>query len=367
MSKKLSLHDIHKAAGASFIDLCGWQIVKKFSSVDSEYWALQKSAGLIDLSCSGIFELKGDDRTRFLHGMVTNDIKSLTPGGGCHAVFLSPQGRMMSDLRVFCTDESLILVTEPACREKLAPALRKYIIGDRPLLLDRSEELALLSLQGPKAIELLASVLSQPLSLERSYQHVEGTVAGERTRICRVRRTSAGGCDLIVGRQSLPLVWDLILQNGKEYGAQPVGFESFDVHRIEAGIPWYGLDMDDNTLPIEAGLEKDAISFNKGCYIGQESVARITYRGHVNRKLAGLSLSNSLPASKGDKISKDGQEVGWVTSSAYSPNLKIAIALGYLRREVLEPGTTVLIATAEEGVSAQVTPLPFLGTQPLLS
>ena len=119
-------------------------------------------------------------------------------------------------------------------------------------------------------------------------------------------------------------------------------------HRIEAGIPWFGLDMDENTLPIEAGLEKSAISFNKGCYIGQESVARITYRGHVNRKLVGLRLSGSQPASKGDKISKDGHEVGWVTSSAYSPNLKTAIALGYLRREVLEPGTAVIIEHGDE-------------------
>ena len=367
MSKKLPLHDLHQAAEASFIDLFGWQIVQKFSSVDSEYWTLQKSAGLIDLSCSGIFELKGDDRTRFLHGMVTNDIKSLTPGGGCHAAFLSPQGRMTADLRVFCSEESLILTTEPAGREKLGPALRKYIIGDRPLLVDRSEDLAVLSLEGPKAIALLASVLSQPLSLERPYEHCEATVAGSRTRICRVRRTSAGGFDFIVGRHSLPLVWDLILESGKKDGVQPVGFESFNVHRIEAGIPWYGLDMDENTLPIEAGLEKDAISFNKGCYIGQESVARITYRGHVNRKLGGLSLSGSRPASKGDKISKDGQEVGWVTSSAYSPNLKIAIALGYLRREVLEPGATVLIGTGDESVSAQVMSLPFLETQPPVS
>ena len=116
---KLPLHDIHKAAGASFMDFLGWQIVQRFSSVESEYWALHKSAGLIDLSCSGTFELKGDDRTRFLHGMVTNDIKALTPGAGCYAAFLSPQGRMISDLRVFCTEESFILSTEPAGREKL--------------------------------------------------------------------------------------------------------------------------------------------------------------------------------------------------------------------------------------------------------
>ena len=359
MSKKLPLHDTHEAAGASFMDLFGWQVVRTFSSVHSEYWALQESGALIDLSCSGIFELKGDDRTRFLHGMVTNDIKSLTPGGGCHAAFLSPQGRMTADLHVFCAEDSLILTTEPAGRERLGPALRKYIIGDRSLLIDRSEELAVLSLQGPKATELLASMLSQPLPLKLPYDHFESMLAGAKTRICRVDRTRTGGYDFIVERENLPVVWHLILERGKNEGVLPVGFESFNVHRIEAGIPWYGLDMEENTLPIEAGLERDAISFNKGCYIGQESVARITYRGHVNRKLVGLNLSGDQPVSKGDKISKDGQEVGWVTSSGYSPNSKRAIALGYVRREALEPGTTVFIEFTDGGVNAQVTPLPF--------
>ena len=363
---KLPLHDIHKAAGASFMDFMGWQIVERFSSVESEYWALQKSAGLIDLSCSGTFELTGDDRTRFLHGMVTNDIKALTPGAGCYAAFLSPQGRMITDLRVFCSEESFILSTEPAGREKLGPSLRKYIIGDRPLLLDRSEEMALLSLQGPKAGSLLGNVLSQPRTLEHPYDHFDAVLAGARTRICRVNRTRAGGYDLMVERQALPLVWDLILENGKKNELQPVGFESFDAHRIEAGIPWFGLDMDENTLPIEAGLEKSAISFNKGCYIGQESVARITYRGHVNRKLAGLRLSGSHPASKGDKISKDDHEVGWTTSSAYSPMLRTAIALGYLRKEVLEPDTAVIIEHGDERRDGQVTPLPFPELQALV-
>src|SRR5262245_10828070 len=362
MMKKLPLHDVHQAAGAKFTQLSGWEVPAEFSSIDSEYRALQRSAGLIDLSCSGTLELKGDDRTRFLHGMVTNDVKSLPPGGGCHAAFLSPQGRMTADLRILCCGESFLLSTEAACREKLGPALRKYIIGDRPLLLDRSEESGLLSLQGPKATELLASMLSQVPALEPLYSHFEAALAGVQVRICRVHRTTTEGYDLIADRQDLAGIWNAILEKGKPAGVQPVGFESFNVHRIEAGIPWYGLDMDENTLPIEAGLEKTAISFAKGCYIGQESVARITYRGHVNRKLVGLTLSNSRPASKGEKIYKDDQDGGWVTSSEYSPALKTAIALGYLRREFLTPGNDVLIGT--DGVGSRVTALPFFEPGP---
>jgi folate-binding protein YgfZ len=266
---------------------------------------------------------------------------------------------MITDVRVFCTEDSFILSTEPAGREKLVPALRKYIIGDRPMLVNRSGEMGLLSLQGPKAGSVLANVFSQPLTLEHPYDHFEAVLAGARTRICRVNRTQAGGYDLRVEQQALPLIWDLILENGKGE-VRPLGFESFDAQRIEAGIPWFGLDMDENTLPIEAGLEKSAISFNKGCYIGQESVARITYRGHVNRKLAGLKLSGSHAASRGDKISKDDHEVGWITSSRFSPGLNTAIALGYLRREVLEPGTVVVIEHGDERRNGQVAPLPFV-------
>jgi len=364
MSKTLPLHEVHQAASATFTDLFGWQVVQRFSSVEAEYWALHKTAGWIDLSCSGIFEVKGDDRTRFLHGMLTNDIKSLAPGCGCYAASLSPQGRLVGDLRVFCCEESLLLTTEPAVREKLGPALRKYIIGDRPVLLDRSEELAILSLQGPRATALLAKVFPEVASLEKPYSHQAADLAGARVRICHVCRTGWGGYDFIVERPMLRLVWNLILQDGKQEGAEPVGFEGLNVHRVEAGIPWYGLDMDESTLPIEAGLEKSAISFNKGCYVGQESVARITYRGHVNRKLVGLRLSGSRPASQGNKIWRDSQEVGWVTSSVHSWRLGAAIALAYLRREVLDAAAPVSIDAGEGSIDARVVPLPFLDIPP---
>jgi folate-binding protein YgfZ len=242
---------------------------------------------------------------------------------------------------------------------KLVPALSKYIIGDRPQLQDRSDDLALLSVQGPRAAQLISLVVSRAAASEAAYGHFEADLLGKKTRICRVDRTILPGYDLIVCREELLEVWQFILEQGETFGLRPVGFESFNVHRIEAGLPYYGLDMDENTLPIEAGLEKTAISLNKGCYIGQESVARITYRGHVNRKLAGLLLSSSRGATKGDKVFKGDQEVGWVTSGAYSPRVQRAIALGYLRREVLDPGASVHIQSADQVIEAEVASLPF--------
>ncbi len=357
MPQHLPLHQTHQAAGASFTDFFGWEIPERFSSIEPEYETLCHSVGLLDWSCSVVLELRGDDRVRFLHGMVTNDIKSLWAGKGCRAASLTPQGRLVADLHVFCLEESLLLTAEASVRERLEPSLRKYIIGNRPALADRSGELALLSLQGPKAMELLETIQSTPL--ENAFEHCQLSVSGNPVRVCRINRTPAGGFDLLVPRENLLQTWQFILEQGRPLGIQPVGFASFNILRIEAGIPLFGFDMEENTLPIEAGLEQNAISFNKGCYIGQESVARITYRGHVNRKLSGLLLAGDRAAAKGDKVFKGEQEVGWITSSAVSPRLRRAIALGYLRREVSEPGARVLIHCGTGTIEAEVTALPF--------
>lgn len=360
MPKTLPLHHRHQSAGATFVQHAGWTVPEKFDSLTEEYQSLSRAAGLLDLSGSGMLELLGEDRTRFLHGMVTNDVKALRDGQGCYAAFLTPQGRMVADLRVLCLSESWLLAMEPGVVETLEPSLRKYIIGGRPLLLNRSGDLALLSIQGPKSFEVAKELLPSAAGLEQPFEHRQATLSGCKVRICRVNRTAAGGYDLIVAQPDLPAVWHIILDRGRPWGLRPVGFDSYNVKRIEAGIPWYGVDMDEHTLPIEAGLEKNAISFSKGCYIGQESVARITYRGQVNRKLTGLLLSGIHPASRTDKIFSEEQEVGWVTSSEFSLTLQKPIALGYLRREFLKPGTPVQIESKRGLVQAEVISLPFV-------
>jgi folate-binding protein YgfZ len=360
MLRKLPLHEAHQAAGATFREFSGWEVPARFSSVETEYEALSKEAGLLDLTHSGTIEVSGDDRVRFLHGMLTNDIKGLQPGQGCYAAFLTAQGRMVGDLRVFCLRETLLLTTEPGVRDKLAPALAKYVIGERPRLVDRSEELAILSVQGPRAPEVLSQLSPGLVLPEQPFDHLEAKVVDARIIMCRVQRVQAGGYDLILPKTNLFELWMLLLEQGRSCGLLPVGLESYNIHRMEAGIPWYGVDMDESTLPIEAGLEKSAISFNKGCYIGQEPVARITYRGHVNRKFSGLLLVSERPASYGDKVFDGDREVGWVTSSGNSFRLRRPIALGYLRREVLEPGMSLRIETDKGPIESRVATLPFV-------
>ena len=252
----------------------------------------------------------------------------------------------------------MILVANAILRQKLLPALKKYIIADRVELLDRSGEWGILSIQGPGASDLLMQHFPSGLPAN-PHRHVSGTMSGISVRICRHLRTSPGGYDLIAPLDRLAELWAAVQGTRETPGAQPVGWEAFNADRVEAGIPLYGLDLDETHLPMEAGLQS-AISFTKGCYMGQEIVARATYRGQVNWVLSGLLLSDSMPLMNGTKVVKDGKEIGQITSSVYSPALNRAIAMGYLRREVSEPGTQLQIDREGQRFSCEVTSLPFI-------
>lgn len=336
----------------------GWEIPNRFISLEEEYAALENDAGLLDLSAQGILELRGKDRSRFLHGMVTNDIRNLSPGQGCYALMLTPQGRILTDMRILCLEDSLMLVIDSDLIQKDLTLLRKYIISDQVEVIDRSADLAVLSLQGPKASEAVGSLCTEPVLPEAPFEHLPINLGGISARCARIRRTAAGGYDLILASDHLADLWNALLAKGGRLGLRPAGLEAWNAHRLEAGIAWYGFDMDEARIPLETGLE-DAISFDKGCYIGQEVVARATYRGHVNRKLMGLVLSGNQPAEREDKVFRNGQEVGWVTGSAYSPRLQRAVALAYVRREVWRPGTVVRVESQSAPGNAEVTMLPF--------
>lgn len=358
MSRRSKLYEAHLAAGAQFIEDRGWEVAQRFSSVEEEYETLKCCVGLVDLTPSGLIAATGPDRVRFLHGMLTNDIKTLSPGCGCYAAMLTPQGRTVADMQVYCLEDSFLLTVEPDLREKVATVLKKFIIGDQVELLDRSEELALLSIQGPKSLEFLSQITSHHQALDELFDHCEIETQWGKARVCRVNRTREGGYDLILSRKTLLAFWNKLQQTAKWLGTKPVGFDALNVHRVEAGIPRYGVDMDETNLPLEANLDR-AISLNKGCYIGQEIIARTTYLGHVNRKLVGLLLAED-PACRGDKVFQEEKEVGWITSSVYSLSLHQAIAMGYIRREAMEPGTSLRVEHAGTSIPSQVTLLPFV-------
>jgi folate-binding protein YgfZ len=242
-------------------------------------------------------------------------------------------------------------------------ALGKYIIGGRPELVDQSQDLSILALQGRQPFRLLEELCPGIRPFDQLFDHRVQDILGITVRVCYVGCALDDRFDLIVPTNRLIDLWKKLIETERGVAISPVGFSALNIRRVEAGIPWYEFDMDEKTLPLEAGLEKNAISLTKGCYIGQESVARITYRGQVQRKLAGLIITGDMVAAKGDKVFKEEQEMGWVTTSVLSIALNCPIALGYLRSDVLDAGTVLRIEHSGSSLEAIVATLPFISDE----
>jgi len=352
------LHTVYAALGASFIEVAGWELPQHFGNPAAEYRAVRHGVGLCDLPSRGWVRIRGKDRQRFLHAMVSNDTASLRPGQGCYTTFLTNRGKMVADFVVYAEAEAYLLELESQVVRPLMDAIEGFVISEDVELHDESRQWGVLSLQGPRAGELLALALGHEVPALPPYGHDVCTLAGQPACLLRRSHTGELGYQLLAPPATLPDLWHALWQHRAGCDAQPVGVEALEALRIEAGIPVYGRDMTEETIPVEANLV-DAISYTKGCYIGQEVIARIDARGHVNRKLVGLLLSGSgLPAS-GAKIVSPEREVGWVTSVAHSPGYDRPVALGYVRREVWAPGTHLAVQTHGTTMPATVVELPF--------
>jgi len=284
--------------------------------------------GLIDRSERGKLALGGADRKAFLNGQVTNDVEGLEPGRGCYAAFLTPKGKMLGDLRVLdvgAPAEELLLDTERVSLQALFDLIRRFSIGYAVELHKRTVESGLLSLIGPGA-RAAAGADDLP---EIENAHLAADITG-----CAVRLIATdSGVDVLCNAGDTEAVTAAL----REAGAEPMSDADTEVLRVERGRPRYGVDLDDSVIPQEAGLNDRAVSFTKGCYVGQETVARLFYRGKPNRHLRGIRLSS--PAEPGSALTLGGKEVGRVTSPVVSPRLG-PVALALVRREA-PPGTTL--------------------------
>jgi folate-binding protein YgfZ len=327
---------------------------------DSQYAAIAEACGLVDRSERGKLALTGADAKSFLQGQISNDVEALSPGTGCYATFLTPKGKMLGDLRVLDTGlqpvahsasglveaddagvvQLLLIDTERVSLQELFNMIRRFSVGYAVELHKRTLQLGLLSLLGPAAD---ATCGLDPGSAEHS--HVAGEVAGIAVRAVRTDL----GIDLFCDAGDT----DALAAALQGAGATPVSEAVADVVRVEHGRPRYGVDLDDTVIPQEADLNARAVSFTKGCYVGQETVARLFYRGKPNRQLRGLRLS--LPAGTGAEITFGDRAVGRLGSVASSPALG-PIALALVRREA-PPGSEVTVGPDE--IKAVVVELPF--------
>jgi folate-binding protein YgfZ len=309
----------------------------------TDYRTITEACGLLDRSERGKLALTGSEAASFLQGQVTNDIEGLSPGQGCYAAFLTPKGKMLGDLRILATGDELLLDTERAALQGLFNMIRRFSIGYDVELHKRTLECGLLSLIGPGA-EAVAGAADLAAD-EHAHELVSVPVPGGAVG-ARAIRTDVG-VDLLCDAGEVEALRGAL----EDAGAVPVTETAAECLRLERGRPRYGIDLDDSVIPQEAGLNERAVSFTKGCYVGQETVARLYYRGKPNRQLRGLRLSG--PASPGDELSLDGRVVGHLTSVAASPRVG-PIGLALVRREA-PPGTFVAVA----GATAEVTELPF--------
>jgi folate-binding protein YgfZ len=282
----------------------------------------------------GILDLRGEDRVRFLHGMVTNDIEKLAVGHGCHAAFLTTKGKLLGDCIVTKHPDRLSLDMDAELLEKIRAHLDKHIIMDDVELF--AVTLPAHGVYGDDAAATVSRAIGVDVAALPPYAFATRDMAGA------VRTTE-------LGMPGFHVFGDV------ELGGDPLDDARFEELRIEAGTPRYGVDMGEDRLPIEAGIN-DAVSFDKGCYLGQEVIARATNLGHINRRLVGLVVDGEPPAS-GTKLSSPSKpDAGWVTSSARSRRLGKTIALGYVHRTLWDPGTTLTLA---DGRAATVSALPF--------
>lgn len=349
------LEATYRALGAQFSPVRGSVLPERFSDVAAECRAVRTGAGLIDRSDRAHLTASGADAKAFLHRMVSNDVSSLQPGQGCYATLLNPQGQMLADLYVLAMEDHLLLETDVSTKERVRETLEKFIIADDVTVEDRSEQLAALSVQGPAAGKLLAAAGAAVLP-GKELNHTWVKLADTPVLVVQLSETGEEGYRLVFVVEYAQNLWEALVAQQKAVPWKPVGHAALNVLRTEAGIPWYGVDMDERTLPPEAGLEARAISYTKGCYVGQEIIERIRSRGHVNRRLAGFELGGEPLSASGTTLLSDGKEVGSITTAVFSPTLGRAIALGYVRREHLEPGTRLSLSSGQTAVIAE---LPF--------
>lgn len=304
--------------------------------------AVREDAGMVDRSDRGKLALTGADTKRFLQGQVTNDVAALTPGSGCYAAFLTNKGKMLGDLRVLDTGEELLLDTERSALQELFSMIRRYKLGFGVELHRRTLESGLLSLVGPRSRALLGDAAAELGEAEHANR------AAQLDGIPVVLVATDVGVDLVVDAEQTGALARALADRG----ARTVEESVVEALRVEHGRPRYGVDLDETTIPQEAGLNERAVSFTKGCYVGQETVARLFYKGKPNRHLRGLRLSAPVPPGT-ELLNAEGKRLGAVGSVATSPEHGL-IALALVRREA-EPGATL---TAGEA-TAEVVALPF--------
>lgn len=346
----LALHFFHEENGALFTDLGGREAVLHYGSPHDEALAARLGAALFDLSFHEFLAICGPDREAFFQGMTTQDVRALRDGGTAHTLVLTPKGRMVSDARVLKQENELLLEVEPGRRSALADFLSKHVVSEEVSIAPPGGGRGEIGLYGPEAKRLLSELLPGAPWPEPGRAVLSSLSDG--TPIFLLAPRFAHGADLLFPRGAAEQVAQLLTGGQKRVSWRLAGFEALESLRVEAGLPRFGVDTEENTLPLEAGYE-GSISYTKGCYVGQEVIARATYRGQVHRRLVGLVLQGAMPLA-GAELTSGSRKVGRLTSVARKVGADGFWALGYVDTASRAPGTRLSVLGSD--TTAEVRP-----------
>jgi tRNA-modifying protein YgfZ len=321
------------------------------------YDAARAGAAFLERRARGKIAVAGQDRKTYLHAMLTNDIVSLQPGSGCQAAYLTPQGRMVADLRVFEVGDLVLLELRA---EEVALVLEKldaFVFSEDVRLGDLTEAFTELRIGGPGSADVVGGILdglptAGDLAAWPEFSNARASFGGETVFVAASREWGVPAFDLFVERPHAGPLAEALARAGAAHLSE----EGAETLRVEAGTPAFGRDMDTETIPLEAGIESRAISFTKGCYPGQEVIVRVMHRGHgrIARRLVALAVEGEALPAAGDAIAAADAEVGRVTSAVWSPQAQGPIALGYVKSAQSAPGTPVVIKCEARNLAATV-------------
>ena len=346
-----TLQDKLTASGGRLASYRGAETPANFGGTAAEFRALWQGSGVFDMGWQAKLVISGRDRTRWLNGMITNNIRDLALGHGVYSFVLTPQGRNQGDLVSYNRGDYLLATTDRAQAPSLTAVLERYIIMDQVEIEDISDKLASIGVAGPTGKEVLLRAGIDVTPLEAG-QVIDMDWREIGISIARSTHPQMDGYEIWAAPDNTGKAWDALLAAG----ATPVGSEALELYRIARGVPRYGVDLREKDLPQETGQEH-ALNFSKGCYIGQEIVERIRARANVHRAFVGFEVEGDAPPT-GTKITSAEKEIGEITSAARVPfpDGERTIALGYLRREVAAPGAAVQVGEQ----NAIVQTLPFI-------
>jgi len=359
MTLKTPLYDEHVAAGADFAETFGTLLPAHFGDFLAEYQAARKAVALFDTNFRACFSFSGPDARRYLNAILTSNLRDAQPGQGTQGLLLTAQGHILAEVETLIEADRILLLSPLEVRERTFTTLDKFIIMDDVLLEDKSDTTATLDLLGPLAASVIQQLTGVDILSLPVFGHVEAAVDSIPCRAVRHQFASQPAAMLVVGRENLTGLWHRLASAVRAAGGSVAGMQALNSLRLECGVPWFGYDFGDKNIPHDAGLENSHISYDKGCYTGQEIVERVRSRGHVQRRLAELKFHASTAPPVPSKLLFTGKEaaseVGQITSVGFSPVAGQPIGLGYLRREYAAIGTRL----DASGIPAEVISPPL--------